>query len=43
MPDKAKPEGHNGYIWPRASTQYGANLAGKSEMVLLKSSIKGAP
>ena len=39
VPDKAKPAEHNGDIWSRASTQYGAILAAKIVLFLLKVSI----
>ena len=40
MPDKAASAGHNGYIWSRKLTQYGAILAGKTEMVFWESGLK---
>ena len=40
MPDKAKPAEHNGDIWSRASTQYGAILAAKIVLFLLKVSMR---
>ena len=40
MPDKAASAGHNGYIWSRKLTPYGAILAGKTEMVFWESGLK---
>ena len=40
MSGEAKPEGHNGDIWPRALTKHGAILAAKIVLFLLKVSIK---
>ena len=40
MPDEAETAEHNGDIWSRAPTKYGAILAGKNQRFLLGFSIK---
>ena len=40
MPDEAETAEHNGDIWSRAPTKYGAILAGKNQRFLLGFSIR---
>ena len=39
MPDEAAAAEHNGYIWSRPPTKYGANPTEKIQAFLLKNSI----
>ena len=41
MPNEAETAEHNGDIWSRAPTKYGAILAGKNQRFLLGFSING--